>query len=219
MIYRNIILSIILTCSACSIKISNTYIAEHSKLTLNSDSSYYYEYHLGWHYFYSEGKWQLLKSTVVLNGMYPDLDNLPVEVAESSNANQGNITIEVKSRSGNFHNVNHTLKYIVKSQEGNTYEDTSHILSLPKSFSKDFLKIYILRSDTNLIPLDVRHQISSSSFKIHDNNNNIVTIVFPVDEKAFNYDNLKCDTLKVKRNKLQCLNRKQEVFTLKRSKN
>lgn len=212
---RSILIAIMFLLSGYSVKIGNRYEGKNCELILKSDSSFYYEYHLGWKFFHSEGIWESFNNMVILHESFPNLKDLPFEIVESYKENQKGIVIEIFSKSGRFVDINNTLRFTIRSENGYSRSDSTNILYLPKIFPKGMFKIYLARNDSNLIPFDAVHEISSKSFKI-DDKINFIKIVFPFDEKIFNYNHLNCDTLIIKRNRLKCMKNNNEYIFMEK---
>ena len=209
-----IILALIV--GACSSRIGEIYLAPYSKLNLKPDSTFYYEYQLGWHYFYSEGKWQRLKDNIVLKGKYQDLNSIPVEVEEYYYKNQENTIFEILLRNTILKNDSKTYQYAVKKGNGDSFYSSTNVININKSFREDSFQITISKSDSNQIPFNIRHIISTEKYIVQNKNSNYYKVIIPVDENVFNYDNLQCDTLKIKWNKLRCTNIKKTFYYLKK---
>lgn len=201
---------------SCSIGVREYYIAPYSKLTLKPDSTFYYDYQLGWHYFYSEGKWQRDGDKIVLKGKYTDLNSIPIEVEEYYLKNQENIIFEISLNNTLLNNAYKTFQCAVKNNNGDILYSDTNIINTNKYFKDDTFQIIISKSDSNQIPFDIRHHISTEKYKVQNKNTNFFKINVPVTETVFSYDNMLCDTLKVKWNRLSCTGQKNIVYYLEK---
>jgi len=203
---------------SCSTRIGELYLAPYCTLTLKPDSSFYYDYQLGWHYFYSEGKWQRVSNKIVLKGKYKDLNNIHLEVIEYYIKNQENTIFEILLNNTLLNSDYKNFQYAVKMGNDHIIKSSTNVININKSFSEDYFQITISKSDSNQIPFDIRHLISTELYKVKNKSSNYFKINIPVVETVFSYDNLQCDTLKIKRNKLQCTGQKKMIYYLVKKK-
>lgn len=171
---------------------------------LNKDSTFTYDFLVGYHGNVSTGLWKADKDNkrIILNSFIQDIRNIPVVVTEMKKNNNSSYPLFVFD---NPLKLNTSIKWTLNVNDIDYPLNTDSLVLdkgiLVKSF---YLTGYLAISDsTIIIPIPLQDTIQSKKYNVKDSNNNVYHIAFQtfVNYDIFHYKPLQ-DSLKLNRRTL-----------------
>lgn len=205
---------IFLCMASCSqnVIIPGTYVRTFEKIELNSDSTFSYKYTAHWPQSAVEGTWTLIGDNQIMLTSTYNLENLPVEVFESTITSE-NIHFSIEPIGNYTEDLKHNLIYGIEIDGQEIVREHHNRIEIQyfNTFQSFRINIYYISNDLPTI-ITTRKKLSTVSYEIQSNDANFFAINFPFDYKMFRSETFENEIIILKSNNLYWHNKARPFF-------